>query len=370
VLAPSADAVYGGASKVTLAGNPGELFFYLPRVLPLVDANAWLVLYRSTDALAAPIAVSGTVIVPRTPWSGTGPRPIVAFAHATVGITDDCAPSRTLATGLYIEATYVSQALARGWAVALTDYEGLGTPGRHTYCVNRSEAHAVLDSVRAAARLPGAGLDARAPVVIWGYSQGGGAAAAAAEAAPAYAPELVVKGVAAGGAVADPDAVGQAGEGTLFFGFVSAASVGLDTAYPELQLRSYLNDAGRADYDTTDTKTACLPELLTTYAFRRTSDYTTSDPRPTPAWQKRLQENKLGFVKLAMPALVYHGAFDEVIPTAVGEGLRDRWCAHGATVQWSTYVGDHVLAQAFAAADAVTWLADRLEGKPASSSCP
>jgi hypothetical protein len=310
------------------------------------------------------------VIVPTAAWAGPGPRPIIAFAHATVGVTDDCAPTRNIASGLYVENTYLSQVLAKGWAVALTDYEGLGTPGRHTYCVNRSEGRAVLDSVRAAARTPGAGLDASAPVAIWGYSQGGGAAGAAAEAAVTYAPELAIKGIAAGGPAADLEAIGTAGEGTMFFGFVAAGSQGLDAAYPELNLRSYLNAAGLKQYDASEAQGACLPQLLgADYAFKRTTDFSTADPRGTPTWQRRFAENRLGVVKLGFPAFVYHGLLDEVIPNAVGTGLRDRWCAQGSTVQWGDYLGDHVLTQSLAAGDVVQWIADRLDGKAARSDC-
>jgi pimeloyl-ACP methyl ester carboxylesterase len=370
----AADAVYDGAPpELVAAGQAGDVVYYLPEQFLLLDASAWLVLYRSTSALGNRIAVSGTVIVPNAAWAGSGPRPILAFAHETTGVTDDCAPSRTLVTATYSELSAVSLALAKGWAVALTDYEGLGTPGHHTYSVNLAEARAVLDAVRAAVRTPGVGLDSSAPVAIWGYSQGGGAAAAAAEAAPTYAPEFAWKGVAAGGTNADLDAIGEAGEGTLYYGFVSAASLGLDTAYPELDLEAYLNDAGKAMLASADTKSACMATLLTDYAFKRTSDYCTSNPRQSPAWQRRFEENKLGLVRIEMPAFLYHGTYDDVIPRSVGAGLRDRWCALGATVQWKEYpdlILGHVSTKASGQPDALQWLADRFDDKPAPSNCP
>ena len=42
-----------------------------------------------------------------------------------------------------------------GYAIAATDYPGLGTPGPHPYLVGDSEARAVIDSVRAARSFPG-----------------------------------------------------------------------------------------------------------------------------------------------------------------------------------------------------------------------
>lgn len=59
--------------------------------------------------------------------------------------------------------------------MAIIDYEGLGTPGDHTYVVQLSEGRAVLDSARAAMNLGDAGISDDAQVGIWGYSQGGGA---------------------------------------------------------------------------------------------------------------------------------------------------------------------------------------------------
>ncbi len=379
----SADQVHAGApTDVVAAGQLGDVIYYMPEQLPFIGGHAWLVLYRSTNALGQRVAVSGTVIVPTAAWSGAGPRPIVALAHATVGVTDGCAPSTTMTTSSllgnsYMEASNVTTLLGKGWAIALTDYEGLGTPGKHTYSVNLSEARAVLDSVRAAVRLPGTGLDPKAPVVIWGYSQGGGAATAAAEAEPAYAPEFDWKGVAAGGVNADLNAVADANEGGAYYGFVAAASTGLDTAYPELDLDSYLNDAGKALFDSAETKNGCLLDLLgTDYAYHSTKDFCTTDPRPTPAWQKRLGENKVGGVKIQMPALLYHGTNDDVIPYAVGTGLRDSWCALGSSVEWKDYtaltIGNwlaHISVQSQAAPDAIQWLADRFNGKAAGSSC-
>ena len=62
------------------------------------------------------------------------------------------APSRLLCRGLEWEAGLIAMLLARGWAVAVTDYQGLGTGtrGTHQYTVAGTLAHNVLDSVKAA----------------------------------------------------------------------------------------------------------------------------------------------------------------------------------------------------------------------------
>ena len=86
-------------------------------------------------------------------------------------------------------------ALARGWAVAITDYQGLGTPGDHTYMVGRALGPNVLDAMRAARKLSPAELPVDGPAAIMGYSEGGAAAAWAAQLQPVYAPDVRLGGV-------------------------------------------------------------------------------------------------------------------------------------------------------------------------------
>jgi alpha-beta hydrolase superfamily lysophospholipase len=93
--------------------------------------------------------------------------------------------------------------VARGFAIVMTDYQGLGTPGLHTYIGRVPQGNAMLDAARAAKKLPDTSLDPEGPLAFWGYSQGGGAAASAAELASSYAPELKVVGTYAGAPPAD-----------------------------------------------------------------------------------------------------------------------------------------------------------------------
>jgi pimeloyl-ACP methyl ester carboxylesterase len=86
--------------------------------------------------------------------------------------------------------------LQNGYAVAMTDYEGLGTTDRtHPYLLGQSEAYAILDIVRATRQLFGALISDQ--VAIVGHSQGGQGALFAGSYAPTWAPELDLVGVAA-----------------------------------------------------------------------------------------------------------------------------------------------------------------------------
>ncbi len=58
--------------------------------------------------------------------------PVVSWAHGTTGIADACAPSRDpKGPYTFYAAKQFGAWLKAGYAVANTDYEGLGTPGVH-----------------------------------------------------------------------------------------------------------------------------------------------------------------------------------------------------------------------------------------------
>ena len=85
--------------------------------------------------------------------------------------------------------------LAKGWVVVATDYQGLGTDGPHPYLVGSSEAHGVIDIVRAAAAIGDAHASNR--YFVFGHSQGGQAVLFAGQLQPTYGNGLTLLGVAA-----------------------------------------------------------------------------------------------------------------------------------------------------------------------------
>lgn len=375
---PDKDTFY--TAPADLSGPNGTLVRSRPSSFTLDPAyatqvpgtQAWQILYRSTNATGAAVGVSGTVIVPTTPWVGLGARPLVSYAVGTRGVGDACAPSYTLNNGADYEGLFISAALARGWAVVVSDDEGLGTPGTHTDVVGRSEGRAVLDAARAAERLDGAGLSASTPVGLMGYSQGG-AAAWAAQLAPTYAPELNLKGVAAGGVPADLSEVADALDGTAFVSLALLAAVGYDAAYPELHLDQYLNDRGRDLMARANS--LCLvsydgPKTLVDAAFTDIDDYVTTNPLATPAWQARLAENRLGASAPTVPVFQFHALFDEMVAYPQARQLRDDWCAAGGNVTWSTFpVAEHVAGMVQGVDPAMNFLSARFAGIPTVGTC-
>lgn len=359
------------ATTTSTATTPGDIVssaptFFHPLPGQPTNTKSWQITYRSTTAKGAPNVVSGTVIVPND--GRTGPRPLVTYAVGTVGLGDQCAPSAGFPKGTTIEASLINQAVQRGWAVAVTDYEGLGTPGDHTYTVGRAEGQAVLDAARAAIRHPEAGLSKDSPVGIMGYSQGGQASSWAAELHDSYAPDLKVKGTATGGVPADLMKVADFNDGNIGAGLILMAATGQDAAFPELELDTYLNDKGRGYVDFM--KKNCVAIDTVAGLFQRISDVTVKNPLDEPDWQQRLGESKLGTHTPDHPVYLYHGGIDELIPYAVGKQLRADWCDRGAKVQWRSHpLLGHIGGVTVGAFPAMDWLNDRFAGKPTQGNC-
>ncbi|NGO71535.1 lipase family protein [Streptomyces boncukensis] len=357
------------------AGGPGDIvssepteFQYWPGYP--ADASAWKISYTSTSASGEPNTVSGTVVVPDDGRTGT--RPLITYAVGSVGLGDKCAPSAGFPDGSTAEAPLINAALVRGYAVAVTDYEGLGTPGDHTYTVAQAEGTAVLDAARAAQRLPGAqerGVGADSPVGVMGYSQGGQASAWAAEIQQSYAPELDVKGTASGGVPSDLMKVAEHANGGESAGYIMMSAIGHDTAFPELKLDSYLNDAGRDLVGLA--KDECTGAILEAGKGKTIEDMTVRNPLDEPDWQQAISANKLGTTKPSAPVFLYHGEADETIPYEQGTGLRSDWCARDVPVEWQSFPGDgHVQTAINGNGPALEWLGARFADRPAESNCP
>ncbi len=352
------------------------------------------VMYTSRLQDGSPVAVSGTYIEPTGPWQGAGPRPTVVIGPGTSGQADRCAMSVAFSTGLAVSTqplgVSANQELPSsvvwsglGARVLVTDYIGLGTPGMHTYANRFDSGHAILDGVRAANNLGGVGPET--PVVLWGYSQGGGATAAAAEMAPAYAPELNLKGTWAGGPVADLTAILDKIDGALIGGAIGFAVNGMLARYPELHraVDRVTSQAGRDMLETLSN--SCIADVITYHPFLKTSSLT-NDGRPLSAHLAELPEAtpvlaelRIGNSTPATPVLITSGLNDDTVPYGQARRLAEDWCGKGATVTFRTndlppilpgttipnHFGPEII-DGFGPDNAFTYLLDRLADKPVS----
>jgi pimeloyl-ACP methyl ester carboxylesterase len=371
-----------------------------PSLPDLVDggalpADAQRIMYRSTGAAGGPIAVTGTYLQPKTPWTGPGPRPLAVVTPGTQGQGDQCAPSRSMEVGLGIRTAPPSAAagyalidaysmVAEGFAVVVTDYEGLGTPGHHPYVNRDSQGRSALDAARAALRLPGTDLAPDSPTVISGYSQGGGAAAAAGEMQPGYAPDVNLVGIAAGAPPSDMLGTLERVDGGLLTGAVGYAINGILEVHPEVRpaFERQLNDEGRRMLEVTSGQ--CVAETGFAYGLRRTTEFTRDGrsladaARSEPEIVRVLEGYNLGKVAPTVPTLVLIGRNDDVVPHDTAVELVRNWCAQGATVELRTaevpalapgLVIDHAIPMLSERSTNARYLMDRVHDRPAPSSC-
>ncbi|MCE1177419.1 MAG: lipase family protein [Micrococcales bacterium] len=375
VAEPTRPAFY--EPPASIPGTPGTVIRTEPATnlldplgLSAAFYDAKRVMYASRDREGRPIAVTGTVIVPRAPYVGLSSRPLVSYSVGTQGMADRCAPSRQMAEGFEYESLFFQNLLNRGYAVAMTDYQGLGTPGTHTYMNRQVQGQAVLDMARAAQRL-GNGLTGTSPVGFMGYSQGGGGAASAAELAGAYAPELRVKGTVAGAVPADLGKVGESLEGGLWATFLDFATVGLAAGY-HIDMDPILNDKGEAMARQVEGE--CVFDFAK-HAFQKSAQLTEDGRSLTETMKSEpfasvIADNRIGNRKPTAPVLISHSMLDDTIPYGVGRQLAKDWCAKGVNVRFSPNVGPaHVGGMPPSATEALSFFEARFAGFPQVSNC-
>jgi acetyl esterase/lipase len=313
------------------------------------DFTAFIVLYASRSVSDEPIAVSGMVWVPNAPTAG---NPLVSYAHGTTGIADECAPSKSNGSG---ETGVIANILvSKGYIFAATDYEGLGTAGVHPYVVGVSEARSMLDIIRAARQL----TESSGKSVVWGHSQGGGAALMASEVAPKYAPDAQVVGAIGGAPVVELDKLSGVFTTTDSFGFMFMVAAGFHAAYPDIDLSKVMTQKG---LDMVALAESTCTEVITKARGTDVKTYLLSDTLNTEPLLTHLAENTPGNTPTNVPIFVYHGENDELIPAATSLQYLQRACATGGyNIQRKTYPGaSHVDVLFSASADIQQWIADR-----------
>jgi acetyl esterase/lipase len=368
VAAPAQTSFYDAPASLR-AGLPGSLVRQEPMDGAPLGASTSRVLYRSTGLNGEPILVSGVVIVPQGS-PPPGGRPIVAWAHPTSGIVPRCAPS--LAIFLFQQIQGLRAMVARGFVVAATDYPGLGTPGPHPYLVGESEGRAVIDIVRAARSLPGAG--GGRDFALWGHSQGGQAVLFAGQMAGTYAPELRLLGVAAAAPATDL--------ATLMSDDINSVGGKNITA---MTLWSWHRVYGAAIDDVIDARAMpavdrlaheCIEGPFDLIIRQRTERpleqyfLTVQDPTKREPWRSLLAKNSAGTLPSDIPVFLAQGSDDKIIQPEVTRAYMLRLCQAGSKVRMLGLpdIGHGRAAQASTTA-AVDWMTDRFAGKAPPDDC-
>ncbi len=367
---PVVDEFYAPPRDVP--GEPGRLIRAEAFTRGVPDAaRGWRILYTTTRGDGSAAVSSGLVVVPT---EGEGPWPVVDWAHGTTGFAENCAPSLAAEPFESGALMVLPAIIEQGWAVVATDYIGLGTQGPHPYLIGADSAHATLDAARAARELGEANLDDR--TVVWGHSQGGGAALWTGASGARYAPDLALDGVAAlapasnlVGLVANlPEVSG----GSVFASFVVAAYT---ATYDDVTYRAYIRPG--AEVTVREMAGRCLAppgilaSVLTALALSNDPDVLAQDPT-TGVLGRRLAENEPP-ATITAPLLIGQGAADSLVIPAAQRDYVDRLCAAGQQVDYRLYAGlEHlslVEPDSPLIPDLIGWTRDRFDGKAIESRC-
>lgn len=342
-----------GACRLVPQGPDGDAFYQPPARLPQEDHGAliWyrpftgtgqlsggkntLLLYTQDGIDGGQVATSGFMVVP----DGDAPAdgwPVVTWAHGTTGIADSCAPTRIGGEDDGTSNELLEGWISKGYAIVLTDYEGLGTPTVHPYLIGDSEGRAVLDIVRAA-RTYEPKLSNR--IVISGHSQGGQGALFAASLAPTYTPELEVFATIAFAPVSNLENEIPLLKGLAInslSGIVSLILRGLTVANSSINTAELLTPAAAKLYP--ETLTECLDALDESNSFGGLD----ADQLVLPSANlndlvAQLRDNDASFLKIQKPVLVLQGEADTTVLPPTTEALVKALKASGVQMTFDTY---------------------------------
>ena len=315
-------------------------------------ADAYQLMYRTTNATGQPVAAVTTVMVPTSP--ALGPRRLASYQTYYDSLTLNCAPSYTLQGGNNgggtngpTEQTMMSQLLQQGWDVVTSDYEGLESE----WAVGPMLGYATVDSIIAAEHFAPAGLQgAKTEVTLNGYSGGSEASTWAAALAPKYAPNVDIVGVAAGGNFPDLDYTTQYLDNSIWYGTEIGVLVSFSRALPQdFNLNKLLNASGQAlaAKDAQD-GSGCAGSTLNE-PFGNASQYTNfPDSKALAAYapvKRGLDQISLKYGPLPRaPLFLYNSAGDDLAFIQPVDAWVANYCRHGVIVDYDRDPtgGDHL----------------------------
>ncbi|MGW4245599.1 alpha/beta hydrolase [Nocardia sp. NPDC004722] len=273
-----------------------------------------------------------------------GGWPLVVWAHGTIGIGNDCAPSHRPQSDR--NRSYFNEILSRGYAVLAPDYQGLGTGGKFSYYNTAVESRSLLDAVTAVRSLP---VPLTRHWVLIGQSEGAHAvmsAAALYARNPRYAQGLT--GVIATGLRTNPakslremfraDSTGsdnQVGYAGYYLAALEELNPGTVTPYLSEFGREYVEKAA----------TECLSDLVADAQSRRPAALVADPNNPTPTFEADIR-SLVGYQEDVVPAdlMIGYGTADIDVPPADTPAYGPALQSHNpwATITVTAYEGkDH-----------------------------
>jgi pimeloyl-ACP methyl ester carboxylesterase len=407
--APPMPPFYESVMQMSPTGKLGQVIKKEQIPTSLKGAQAWKIAYISSDVAGRQTIATGLIIAPVGPAPKEG-RPILSWAHGTTGSAQNCGPSQitdpTRALNEYFLMSGNSwtdygipngqEFINEGYVVVATDYQGLGGGGKHQYAVAGTNGRDAINAARAASSMPEVGAGKK--TVLYGWSQGGGAAIAAAS-IPDYQAQ---QGTAADNlqylgfvALAPEDVAAmlpnvptdEVGADKLMKGFTEAnvpnvflfthftmGLWGAQASNPELKLTDILTEEGAKVVDQLSSN-KCVHVMADSFNYAYGDNYKSlikPQSSNTLAWLKTFVDGSVKPVKPVAPVVIYWGSKDTTVPPIMHELYQKQMCAMGANVGRIQLPGEqtHFTTPGVSAPMYLEWVKDRIAGKPLVNGCP
>ena len=186
---PPVQPFYAAVMKMAPEGKLGQVIKQEKIDTSVKGAQAWKIAYISSDVQGRKTISTGLVVAP-VGQAPAGGRPVMTWAHGTTGAAQNCGPSQVLDPVVPLNEYFlvggnswtdygipaVEEFIKEGYVIVATDYQGLGGGGRHQYGVAATNGIDTLNAARAAASMKETGANKK--TLVYGWSQGGGAAIA------------------------------------------------------------------------------------------------------------------------------------------------------------------------------------------------
>ncbi|MZD05671.1 triacylglycerol lipase [Streptomyces sp. SID5785] len=352
--------------------------------------KATQLLFRTEDAQGRPSA--GVTSIVRSP--GADGTKAVSYQSFYDSLNPADSPSRAIAGDVSLgglvpngESLLLAPLLLAGYNVVIPDSQGQSAD----FAAGPEYGTNTLDSIRAASRAPGTGIDDRTRFGLAGYSGGAIATHWAAVLAPSYAPDVNKRlvGFAEGGLLVDPaHNLKYISGSSVWAGVAPMAVIGAARAY-DIDFAPYLNSYGEEVFKKLEH--ASIINVLGQYpglTWKKLVKPQYADPNSVPAFVDAV--NKLNLGSAATPTApgyiaqgnggVFEGTLSNLPGIGRGDGvmvagdvrtLARQYCDKGNTsIKYQQYnLLSHVGAAVPWAPTALSWLGDRFAGKTPPSDC-
>ena len=320
-------------------------------------------LFQSRTLQGSLVPSSAYVLWPFQPRTQPdGKYPVVAWAHGTAGVHENCAPSNTKTLWQHWQAPF--PLALQGYVVVAPDYAGLGVGKTadgeeiaHQYMANPAQANDIIFAVQAAQEaFPQLSSD----FVVIGHSQGGGAAWATAE----RQVQEPVKGYLGAVAISPITNILELPlDSSELIPILSLyAAPTMQQLYPEFKPEDFFTPKGWERYQLeceVGSFTPVLAEIMT--GFQALQDGWSTNRH----LQSFIELTAAGGRKIGGPLLVIQGEADEAMDFATTSRAveKTRKAAPDSTLQYLTLPGvTHVPTMYAAQRIWLDWIADRFCG--------